>query len=103
MTMIVERISVSLEEEGFANTLRRIGETLVAIYVTYGFVHARTLQTLLLVFPELTISILGLLIAIGRYTGYRLSELARFRDLAAPLSSSLQPAAGAGRDGRRDS
>ena len=101
MTMIVERISVSLEEEGFANTLRRIGETLVAIYVTYGFVHARTLQTLFLVFPELTISILGLLIAIGRYTGYRLSELVRFRDLAVLLPSSPQP--GAGGDGRRDS
>jgi len=99
MTMIVERISVSLEEEGLANTLRRIGGTLTAIYVTYGFVHARTLQTLFLVFPELTVSILGLLMAIGRYTGYRLSELIRFRALAAPLGQLTNVAAG--RDGSR--
>ena len=36
MTMIVERISVGLEEEGAANTLRRIGATLAAIYLTYA-------------------------------------------------------------------
>src|SRR5262249_43667935 len=53
MTMIVERISVSLEEEGAANTLRRIGATLAAIYLTYGVIHARGLQTLFLVYPEL--------------------------------------------------
>ena len=80
--MIVERISVSLEEEGAANTLRRIGATLAAIYLTYGVIHARVLQTLFLVYPELLLVILGLLVAVGRYTGYRLTELIRFRDLA---------------------
>ena len=82
MTMIVERISVSLEEEGAANTLRRVGATLVAIYLTYGVIHARVLQTLFLVYPELLLVILGLLVAVGRYTGYRLTELFRFRELA---------------------
>jgi hypothetical protein len=82
MTMIVERISVGLEEEGAANTLRRIGATLAAIYLTYGVIHARGLQTLFLVYPELLLVILGLLVAVGRYTGYRLTELFRFRDLA---------------------
>jgi hypothetical protein len=96
MTMIVERISVSLEEEGFANTLRRIGGTLVAIYVTYGFVHVRTLQMLFIVFPELAVSILGLLIAVGRYTGYRVSELVRFRSLAVSSPSPPLPGGGAG-------
>ena len=45
-------------------------------------IHARGLQTLFLVYPELLLVILGLLVAVGRYTGYRLSELIRFRDLA---------------------
>jgi hypothetical protein len=105
MTMIVERISVSLEEEGVGNTLRRIGGTLLAIYVTYGVIHAELLQTLFLVFPELIISILGLLVAVGRYTGYRLSELIRFRTFGgtavarrAPIGV-LEPAE-AGKDGR---
>jgi hypothetical protein len=82
MTMIVERISVGLEEEGAANTLRRIGATLAAIYLTYAVIRFRALQTLFLVYPELLLVILGLLVAVGRYTGYRLTELIRFRELA---------------------
>jgi 7 transmembrane helices usually fused to an inactive transglutaminase/Transglutaminase-like superfamily/Inactive transglutaminase fused to 7 transmembrane helices len=81
MTMIVERISVSLDEEGPGNTLRRIASTLLAIYVTYAVIHARLLQTIFLVFPEALIVIMGLLVAVGRYTGYRLTELVRFREL----------------------
>jgi len=84
MTMIVERISVSLEEEGWRNTLSRIGTTLLSVYLTYMVVQARSLQTFLLVYPEFLIVILGLLIAVGKYTGYRLTELIRFRELAAP-------------------
>jgi hypothetical protein len=82
MTMIVERISVSLEEEGVGNTLRRIGATLLSIYVTYLVIHFRELQTFFLVFPESLFIILGLLVAVGRYTGYRLVELIRFRELS---------------------
>lgn len=91
MTMIVERISVGLEEEGVANTLRRIGATLAAIYLTYAVIHARGLQTIFLVYPELLLVILGLLVAVGRYTGYRLSELIRFRDLASAPAGTPPP------------
>jgi hypothetical protein len=90
MTMIVERISVGLEEEGLANTLRRIGATLASIYLTYAVIRAEVLQTVFLVYPELLLVILGLLVAVGRYTGYRLTELVRFRELAdAPRPGSL--------------
>lgn len=83
MTMIVERISVSLEEEGVRNTLNRVASTLFAIYLTYAVVQARGLQAFFLVFPEVLLVILGLLVAVGRYTGYRLVELIRFRELLA--------------------
>ncbi len=89
MTMIVERINVSLDEEGLGNTLRRLGATVLAIYITYAVIHAGALQTLFLVFPELLLVILGLLIAVGRYTGYRLTELLRFRAFAAAASSHV--------------
>lgn len=81
MTMIVERISVTLEEEGLANTLHRAAATLVAVYFTYAVIQARALQTILLVYPECLLVILALLLGIGRYTGYRLTELVRFRDV----------------------
>jgi transglutaminase-like putative cysteine protease len=82
MTMIVERISVSLEEEGWQNTMSRVGNTLVSTYLTYAVIQARELQEVFLVFPETLFVILGLLVAVGRYTGYRLTELVRFRELA---------------------
>lgn len=94
MTMIVERISVGLEEEGLGNTLRRLGATLASIYLTYAVIHAQVLQTLFLIYPELLLVILGLLVAVGRYTGYRLVELVRFRELAdAPRPPDLPPPA----------
>jgi hypothetical protein len=81
MTMIVERISVSLEEEGWRNTLNRVATTILSIYITYAVIQAKVLQTLLLVFPEMLLVILGLLVAVGKYTGYRATELFRFREL----------------------
>ena len=57
------------------------GATLLAVYMTYAVIEARALQSFLLVYPELLLVILGLLIAVGRYTGYRLTELIRFRDI----------------------
>jgi hypothetical protein len=89
MTMIVERISVSLEEEGLRNTLNRVASTLFAIYVTYGVIQATALQVVFLVFPELLVVILGLLVLVGRYTGYRLMELIRFRDLLATVPGGV--------------
>jgi hypothetical protein len=40
------------------------------------------LTHLIFVFPELLLVILALALLLGRYTGYRLTELWRFRDLA---------------------
>ena len=82
MTMIVERISVSLEEEGVRNTLSRVTTTIISVYVTYAVIQAKFIASFLLVFPEFLVIILGLLIGVGRYTGYRLTELFRFSDLA---------------------
>jgi len=105
MTMIVERITVSLEEEGTRNTVNRILSTLFAIYFTYAVIEARALQMIFLVFPELLIVILGLLVLVGRYTGYRLTELQRFRDILAPARGTESPspngyASGGGGPGR---
>ena len=41
-------------------------------------------EHLLFVFPELLLFILAMTILMGRYTGYRLSELIRFRALDRP-------------------
>ena len=40
------------------------------------------LEHLIVTFPELLLVILALVLMIGRYTGYRVTELLRFRALA---------------------
>jgi hypothetical protein len=39
-------------------------------------------QHLAFVFPELLLVVLAAMLLLGRYTGYRLSELVRFRSFA---------------------
>jgi hypothetical protein len=41
----------------------------------------RQVQHVVLAFPELLLLVLALTLALGRYTGYRLTELKRFRAL----------------------
>jgi len=41
------------------------------------------LEHLIFTFPELLLVILALVILAGRYTGYRLTELRRFKELSA--------------------
>ncbi len=40
------------------------------------------LEHLIFTFPELLLVILALVMLMGRYTGYRLTELRRFKELA---------------------
>jgi hypothetical protein len=42
------------------------------------------LEHLIFVFPELLLVLLGLTLILGRYSGYRLTELTRFKALARP-------------------
>jgi hypothetical protein len=43
-------------------------------------------------FPELTLCVMGLLVWIGGYTGYRLLDLVRFRSFADPSDDAGKPA-----------
>ena len=54
----------------------------LAVAVTaYIFMGLSWLEHLIFTFPELLLVILALVLLAGRYTGYRLLELARFRAL----------------------
>jgi hypothetical protein len=58
-----------------------IGSLLVAVaaYICMGL---EWLEHLIFTFPELLLVVLALVLLAGRYTGYRLLELRRFRALA---------------------
>ena len=76
----IERMSLIWEEEGKRSALLQVAGSLVVAVIAYRFMDIRQVKYLAFYFPELLLVLLALIILIGRYTGYRLSELFRFRD-----------------------
>ncbi len=82
IAMVIERMSVVWEEQGPADALLDgIGSMAIAA-IAYLVMGIDLFGWWAVVFPELLLVLLGLTIALGRYTGYRLTELVRFRELA---------------------
>ena len=83
IAMTIERMSVVWEERGATDAMRAgLGSLFVAI-AAYIFMGMPWLEHLIFTFPELLLIILALVVLAGRYTGYRLTELRRFKELAA--------------------
>ena len=82
IAMTIERMSVVWEERGASDAIREgLGSLVVAVaaYLCMGFAW---LEHLIFTFPELLLVVLALVVLAGRYTGYRLLELRRFKALA---------------------
>ncbi|MFN4262768.1 MAG: inactive transglutaminase family protein [Thioalkalivibrionaceae bacterium] len=78
LAMTIERMSIVWEEHGPADAIQQgVGSLLVAA-AAYGLMVNRTLEHLFFVFPELLLIVLAFTLLLGRYTGYRLTELFRF-------------------------
>ena len=76
----IERMSLIWEEEGKRNALIQVGGSMLVAVLAYLFMQIRQMQYWAFYFPELLLILLGAILLIGRYTGYRLSELIRFRN-----------------------
>ncbi|TDG13414.1 hypothetical protein E2F43_07680 [Seongchinamella unica] len=77
----IERMSILWEEEGPHEVLVQGGGSLLVAVLAYLAMSNRLVSHLTFNFPELTLSLLGVILLLGKYTGYRLSELYRFRNL----------------------
>jgi hypothetical protein len=84
LTMLIERFSIAIAEEGMTTALVRSGHTLLVTVAVYPVLRDPTAEYLMFSFPELTFCVMGVLVWIGGYTGYRLLDLARFRSFAQP-------------------
>jgi transglutaminase-like putative cysteine protease len=82
LTMMVERFNITAEEDGYREALKVLAGTLLAATCCLLLLHVEYLSRLVLVFPEVLLLVAAALLLIGRYTGYRLTELWRFRDFA---------------------
>lgn len=81
VTTNIERLSIMITEEGLFNTLKTLLGTLVIAILGYSLYSIPALEMFIFTNPELLFTIMGLLVLIGKYKGYRLSEFLRFRDL----------------------
>lgn len=79
VTMTIERLSIAIVEEGPRNAAKLVLGTLVVSTCGYWVIANDALQALVFTFPEVHLITLALLLLLGRYTGYRLSEWTRFR------------------------
>ncbi len=82
MTMTIERISILWDERGPADAIRQAVGSLAIAAVCYVIMTQDLLVHLFFTFPELLLVLLAATLVLGRYTGYRLLELKRFRVLA---------------------
>ena len=81
IAMTIERMSVVWEERGPTDAIRAgLGSLAIAV-AAYVFMGMPWLEHLIFTFPELLLVVLALVVLAGRYTGYRLTELRRFRAL----------------------
>lgn len=76
----VERMSLTWEEEGKRAAMLQILGSLIVAVVAFVVMEQRQVRYLAFYFPELLLVLLAGIILLGRYTGYRLSELLRFKN-----------------------
>ena len=76
----IERMSLIWEEEGKRSALMQVAGSVFVAVVAYMVMRVPQIQYSAQYFPELLLIVLAAILMIGRYSGYRLSELHRFRN-----------------------
>src|SRR5690606_11688870 len=83
----IERMSILWEEEGPKEVMVQGGGSLLVAVMAYLLMQVSLIGHLTFNFPELNLICLALIMMMGQYTGYKLSELRRFRALAVAIES----------------
>ncbi|WP_204114618.1 UUP1 family membrane protein [Shimia biformata] len=78
----IERMSVLAEEEAMWDVLVQGGGSLLTAILAYLAMTNREIAYLTFAYPELLLVVLAVILVIGQYTGFRLSELRRFEPLS---------------------
>jgi hypothetical protein len=78
----LERMSLIWEEEGKRNAITQVAGSVFVAVCAYHFMKISQIQYWAFYFPEMLLILLAGILLIGRYTGYRLSELIRFKSFS---------------------
>jgi hypothetical protein len=81
ITMLIERMTTTIEESGYrAALINALGSLFVAV-LSYPVMTHPVMVHFVTTFPELLLVVLALCILMGRYNGYKLTEYWRFRHI----------------------
>jgi hypothetical protein len=86
LTMTIERVSIIWDERGPSDAIWEAVQSLIIASVCYFVMTLEGLQYLIFTFPEINLILLAAILVIGRYSGYRLLELVRFRSIVEDAS-----------------
>ncbi|MDP2243015.1 inactive transglutaminase family protein [Pseudomonas sp.] len=79
LTMTIERLSITWEERGGGHAFKVAIGTLVAATLAHLLMSVPELTYFVFTFPAVLMILVGFMLAMGRYRGYRLTELFRFK------------------------
>lgn len=82
LTMTIERMSILWEERGSTEALVSGLGSLLTAALAFMVMNVKYIEHLFFVFPELLLVLLAITLLVGRYSGYRLMDLFRFKALA---------------------
>lgn len=81
LTMTIERLSITWEERGSVFALRVAIGTLITSSLSYVIMDFEPIFYFVFTFPAVLLILISFMLAMGRYRGYRLMELFRFKAL----------------------
>ncbi|MHC8291590.1 osmotic stress tolerance membrane protein RloB [Pseudomonas sp. XS1P51] len=79
LTMTIERLSITWEERGASHAMKVAIGTLFAASLAHLIMSVPELVYFVFTFPAILLILVGFMLAMGRYRGYRLTELVRFK------------------------
>jgi len=79
LTMTIERLSITWEERGGGHAMKVAIGTLFAASLAHLIMSVPELVYFVFTFPAILLILVGFMLAMGRYRGYRLTELVRFK------------------------
>lgn len=82
ITMTIERMSLTWEEDGPEEALKKAAGSLAGAVPGYWILTNEYIEHIAIVFPELLLIVLAIVLMLGRYTGYKVTEFFRFKVLA---------------------
>lgn len=89
LSWTIERMSILWEEEGYKEVIKQGGGSLFVAVCAFLAMNSLFIQHITFNFLGLQLVILALVLTMGNYTGFRLTELKRFKPLVAQMKGNL--------------